>query len=392
MKYLFINGRFPQYSQTFVHDQIKAIKQQDAAEVAVFARSLAPFRFEQSAPECAGGLLYAKPFNLKLLRRIVLGVLMHPIRAIHLAQLRLRKRIHKQTVWLGIQLDWNPDVAVTHFGNNFPVGVQLKKYVFPKMKNVVVFHGHDVSSYVKKNGWANYQRAAKYIDCAVCVNRIWADELRQNTEIRDVRTIYLGTDIDGIPRQRNGDLEVFSILFVGRFVEKKGFDLLYSAVKNVAKKMQKRVRVHCVGDGPQLKVCKERARKEGLAENFIFYGSKQKSFVRQLMAECDLLVAPSRTAQDGDSEGLPVVLMEAMVAGIPIVSTYHSGIPELINDQHSGLLVPESDGEKLQAAIEYAMLHPETMEQMAKVARDHVAVAHDENVQTQAFVDAVRAR
>ncbi|AGA11128.1 colanic acid biosynthesis glycosyltransferase WcaL [Sinorhizobium meliloti] len=390
MKYLFINGRFPQYSQTFVHDQIKAVKYNGDAEVAVFARSLAPFRFEQSAPECAGGLLYAKPYDLKMLSRIVRGVLKHPIRAAYLAQLRLRKKIHLQTVWLGVQLGWEPDVAVTHFGNNLAVGVQLKKYVFPTMKNVVVFHGHDVSSYVQKNGWKTYQDAARYIDCAVCVNRIWADELRCNTEINDVRTIYLGTKIDNVPRRRNGDGDTFSILFVGRFVEKKGFDVLYSAVKSAAAGSGRPIRVHCVGDGPQFKSCKARAKKDGLAENFIFYGSKQKSFVRQLMAECDLLVAPSRTAQDGDSEGLPVVLMEAMVAGIPIVSTFHSGIPELIAHGEGGVLVPQGDTGKLREAIEYAIRNPDMMEHMARAARAHVVVAHDEKIQTRVFVEALR--
>jgi len=390
MHYLFVNGRFPQYSQTFVHDQIKAIKGQ-GARVSVFARSRAPFRFEESVSECADGLLYAKPFDFRMVRRIFLGVLRHPFRAAQLLRLRLQKKIHKQTMWLGMQLNKAPDVAITHFGNNYPVGVQLKRFVFPSMKNIVVFHGHDVSSYVKKNGWKDYRNAALHIDCAVCVNRIWAEQLRENTEIADIRTIYLGTSIHALPRARNGDQSIFSILFVGRYVEKKGFGRLYAAIRNIAGAKGMAVRVHCVGDGPQLSEFKQKAVRDGIGDNFVFYGAKQKSFVRQLMSECDLLVAPSQTAQDGDSEGLPVVLMEAMVAGIPIVSTYHSGIPELITDQVSGLLVPERDVDALFHAIEFAMANPEKMTEMAANAREHVVKAHDEKVQVQAFVDAVGA-
>jgi colanic acid/amylovoran biosynthesis glycosyltransferase len=390
MNYLFINGRFPQYSQTFVHDQIKTIKDEGNNTVEVYARALAPFRFERSAPECAEDLLYGKPMNAKLALRLASGVMRHPIRAARLLSLYRRGKILHSTLMLGLQLKRKPDVSVTHFGNNFENAVELKKYLFKKMKNVVVFHGHDVSSYIKKNGWLNYEAAAPHIDSAICVNEIWAEEIRRNTSMRDVRTIYLGTTVMPLRRVRNGDRDTYSIVFVGRFVEKKGFDVLYQAVKALRVSLRRPFRVHCVGDGPSFKAFRQRAKAEGLHETFIFYGSRQKSFVLQLMRECDLLVAPSKVAEDGDSEGLPVVLMEAMMTGIPVLSTYHSGIPELIADKETGLLVAENDVKELADGISFAANHPDMMEEIATRAYFHVIEAHDEVKQVRKFTAALR--
>lgn len=389
MHFLFINGRFPQYSQTFVHDQIKTVKAQGAKKVSVFARSLGPFRFENSVSECKHELLYGKPKNFKLARRVVLGALRSPLLALRIMRLIRSKKLDQLTGFLALQLTEKPDVAVTHFGSNYEMAVQLKRYIFPQMKNVIVFHGHDISSYIRKNGWDNYKQAAPNIDCAICVNKLWASQLAQNTAIQDIKTIYLGTQIRPLSRRMNGDTSNFSILFVGRFVEKKGFDVLYMAVKNIVADGCRSIRVHCIGDGPDLKSAGERARSEGLSENFVFYGSRQKDFVQQMMNECDVLVAPSRTAQDGDSEGLPVVLFEAMAAGIPIISTYHSGIPEALSNEQTGLLVPESDSDALGTAIQFAIANPQSMTTMAEAARKHVELAHDERTQVRAFVRAI---
>lgn len=390
MNYLFINGRFPQYSQTFVHDQIKAIKLAGATSVTVFARSLTPFRFEQSAPECAEKILFGKPINLKAALRITACAVRHPLRSAKFLNLYRKGKINSSTLFLGLQLSKEPDVSVTHFGNNFEVGTELKRYFFPKMKNVIVFHGHDVSSYVKINGWENYRGAANYIDSAICVNKIWAEEIKKNTSIRDVRTVYLGTGYEPLNRKSNGDKDVFSIVFVGRFVEKKGFETLYQAIKKLRVTLRRPFRVHCVGDGPLYNQFRKRAAAEGLDETFVFYGSKQKSFVLQLMRECDLLVAPSRTAENGDSEGLPVVLMEAMMAGIPVLSTYHSGIPELIEHQKTGLLVAENDVLQLEEGIIFAANNPEVMHEISSKAYAHVQEAHNEATQVQKFTACLR--
>ena len=390
MNFLFINGKFPQYSQTFVHDQIKELKSIEGNRVSVFAKSLTKFRFEDSVEECGKHILYAKPFDTRLARRIFLNFLLHPIRSLKIVYLKaFRKKLQWATLKLALQIQYAPDVAITHFGHNYKTAVELKKYLFPNMKNVLVFHGHDVSSYIVKHGWRGYMDASPYIDHAISVNNIWKKEIRDNTEIKNVSTIYLGTDISNTGRVPNGD-DAYSILFVGRFVEKKGFKMLYEAVKELRLSERRKIRVHCVGDGPGLSHFKKKVAAEGASETFIFYGARQKSFVTKLMSECDLFVLPSKMAANGDCEGLPVVLMEAMAAGTPIISTYHSGIPELISDRETGLLVHENDTVALRSAISFAINNSSEMSAMADNAKVHVSIHHDRAIQNRKFVNGLR--
>jgi colanic acid/amylovoran/stewartan biosynthesis glycosyltransferase WcaL/AmsK/CpsK len=83
-------------------------------------------------------------------------------------------------------------------------------------------------------------------------------------------------------------------------------------------------------------------------------------------------LAPSVTGCDGNQEGIPVVLMEALAQGIPVVTTQHSGIPELVRDGESGFLVTERDADALAEKLTYLVEHPETWSRMGIKGRSHV--------------------
>ena len=87
------------------------------------------------------------------------------------------------------------------------------------------------------------------------------------------------------------------------------------------------------------------------------------------LKEAHVLVVPSITAADGDQEGIPVVLMEAMAMGLPVVATRHSGIPELVRDGASGYLVPEKDIEALYRKLKSMLEHPDHWTGMGKQGR-----------------------
>ena len=90
------------------------------------------------------------------------------------------------------------------------------------------------------------------------------------------------------------------------------------------------------------------------------------------MADSDILLAPSVTSKDGDQEGIPVVLMEAFANGLPVISTYHSGIPELVQDGISGFLVPERDVDALKEKINQLILQSELRSRMGLAGRKYV--------------------
>jgi colanic acid/amylovoran biosynthesis glycosyltransferase len=95
--------------------------------------------------------------------------------------------------------------------------------------------------------------------------------------------------------------------------------------------------------------------------------------VRRLMAESDIFILPSKTASDGDTEGLPVSILEAQATGLPVVATQHSGIPEAVQKGISALLVPEGDVEALSQNIERLIVNPALRQRMGRAGREYAA-------------------
>lgn len=142
----------------------------------------------------------------------------------------------------------------------------------------------------------------------------------------------------------------FKMLMVGEFREKKGHQILLSAVKKLERKD---MCLWLVGEGP-LDV-PAMAREMGLDDQTVFLGMVGKDLLNILYDACDIFVLPSRTAKDGDMEGIPAVLMEAMSRAKPVVSTRHAGIPELVEE----ILVDENDVDGLAEAISRLADDPE---------------------------------
>lgn len=98
-----------------------------------------------------------------------------------------------------------------------------------------------------------------------------------------------------------------------------------------------------IGNGPLKEQLQRLVVKYDLTSNVVFHGVQSQETITSFLNSADLFLLPSMTAVDGDMEGIPVALMEAMAVGTPVVSTYHSGIPELIEHDVSGFLVGEND-------------------------------------------------
>jgi glycosyltransferase involved in cell wall biosynthesis len=143
---------------------------------------------------------------------------------------------------------------------------------------------------------------------------------------------------------REGKVDPASVLFVGRLVEKKGCEVLIRAMHRVQLRIPDVV-LTIVGDGPL------RASLEALAGSLgircRFTGAAPAALVRQLLRQTAVACVPSQTAQNGDSEGLPIIVLEAQSMGVPVVSTFHAGIPEAVVHGQTGLLAAEGDCEAL---------------------------------------------
>ena len=148
----------------------------------------------------------------------------------------------------------------------------------------------------------------------------------------------------------------FGVLFVGRLVERKGVRYLIDAVQRMAP--ERRARLVIIGDGPERKRLEDQVRRAGLEGRVEVRGRVSDRELRQAYADSNVFVLPAIVDTRGDTEGLGVVLLEAMVYRIPVVASDLGGITDIVTHGETGLLVPPADAAALGAALERLAADP----------------------------------
>jgi glycosyltransferase involved in cell wall biosynthesis len=162
-------------------------------------------------------------------------------------------------------------------------------------------------------------------------------------ETRPIELIYHGVDL-GLFRPTAGPRDTAEplIVSVGRMVEKKGFDDLLRACAHLAASKRK-FKCEIYGDGPGRKVLEALRDDLGLADHVTFCGSRTQAQLLAVYQRADVFALTPRLTDDGDRDGVPNVLVEAMACGIPVVSTRIGGIPEVVISGTDGLLAQQRD-------------------------------------------------
>jgi len=157
-----------------------------------------------------------------------------------------------------------------------------------------------------------------------------------------------GLDLEQFPYSDPSDRQPL-VLGVGRFVEKKGFTYLIEACAEIRKRLPG-ARCEIIGVGVLEDALRAQIDRLGLGDSVILPGPQPQGEVRAKLRQASVLAAPCVLAADGDRDGLPTVLLEAMAMGTPVVSTDVTGIPEVLEDGVTGLAVPQRDPSALTAA------------------------------------------
>lgn len=368
MKVAFLLATYPKLSETFIRDQVQRLSEK--LEVRVYA-----FSFEEE-PVVMNSVRYIPGQR----RRLILRYWMQLLRLRNVAReqgLRLSsisKELRRAMALKragGLAELERSDIVVAHYGTIGLVAA-IANIMFDASINFVTFvHGYDVSKTPLQRGFGIYRMMFQEARSIIAVSEYWKTELIRLGCPRDkVQVHHLGTEIPvELPEF---DAECMQIVSVGRLVEKKGTEYLLRALPSVFKRFPD-ASVVIVGNGPLRPQLEELCHTLGISESVTFSGAVSHNGVRQAIQSSRLFVLPSVTSDSGDKEGIPVSIMEAMALGVPVVSTRHSGIPEIVSTESKGTLVPERDVDRLSEAIVQGLSDSEWSQSVRQEAYTYVA-------------------
>lgn len=239
---------------------------------------------------------------------------------------------------------------------------------------IVHFRGRDSSTQTKKRYHKNlqrYQNLVKHGASYFTVCEFLAEELKKLGFPEDkIHVLYGGLDLDLYPYlersfPKEGEIRILS---VARLVEKKGFLTLLKAFQRIQHKYP-RTTLHIIGTGKDEEKIRAFIDKNQLNDRVFLRGPMESYKLSKELRDYHLFCLASEKGEDGDVEGIPNALKEAMASGLPVVSTYHGGIPELIEHKKTGYLVPEKNDQELAQGLEYFLDHPEVWKKYAENAR-----------------------
>jgi colanic acid/amylovoran biosynthesis glycosyltransferase len=399
MRIAFILGDFPKLSETFILNQITGLidrgqdvdiyssKRGDFSVVHEEVKSYGLLKRVHYTPELPNCKL------VRLLKAAYIGSRAFTSNCKGILRSLNVFKYHREAASLRLLYFISPwggrdyDIIQCHFGPTGFDGLRVRELVCRNSRIVVSFHGYDMSSYLRSAPAGTYRRMLESIDCALPVSDYWRDKLISLGCSRDKIVVHrMGVDcqkLTFVPRSLSQGLPI-RMLTVARLVEKKG---LQYAIRAVAQLKDQNIEYFIIGDGPLRDECTGLIKQLGAERTIHLLGSKTQEQVQQLLSTSHLYLSPSVTASDGDQEGIPVSLMEAMASGLPVVSTFHSGIPELVKHETTGYLVPERDVQTLAYRLEYLIRHPEIWPDMGRAGRNHVELHYNVHKLNDRLVD-----
>lgn len=263
--------------------------------------------------------------------------------------------------------------GVEHFHAHFASGPARQA----KLASLLSGTPFSFTAHAKDLFWTGHQhgennKLKKRLRCAAFVvtiseyNRNFITHLGFKVPRRRIVTIYNGLDLgrwrfirpDGLPTNGKGANEAPLILSVGRLVPKKGFNVLVEACRLLR---AEGLGFQCAiaGEGPELDSLRDQVARLGLSDEITLLGAvPQTELAKKLYPRATLLVQPSVIAGDGDQDGIPTVILEALALGVPVVATPVSGIGEAVINEETGLLVPPDDVFALASAIRRVIADP----------------------------------
>ena len=273
----------------------------------------------------------------------------------------LLRRLTERNIRKGLSTieNYKPDLYHFHYGVDTLVFLPFLQRM--RVPNIVSFYGYDCTSFPKRFWGYGRELLRSNIFNNDLVDYITAMSPDMKNDLvalgcppEKIITHYHG--INTRPFQKNrkyNEKSNINLLIVSGLAEKKGHLFLLKAFQKAKSMTSTRINLTIVGSGPmesEIRSHIEENRIEDVSmQPAVNFGSSQHL---DFLSAADIFVHPSITPENGDKEGIPGALVEAMASGLPVISTYHAGIPYLIAHQENGWLVNENDVDALAAAIQ----------------------------------------
>jgi colanic acid/amylovoran biosynthesis glycosyltransferase len=373
---LYVLKRYPRLSETFV---VREISQLEATGATVSIDALLPAESGLQHPEVAS------------VRAAVRYVPRHPrLRSASALCAHLRVGARRPLAWIGCALHarrydtWRRFVqaglvadrvrreGITHVHAHFATAACEVAQAAAAMAGVpftVTAHAKDI---FHTDNSAHLARRVAGAASVVTVSEFNVEHLRQTVPQTPVRFIANGmaaADMHGPARQG-------PVLCVARLVAKKGIDTLLEAFALAAREFTS-MRLEIIGDGELAESLQALAVQLGITDRVRFLGPQSSDAVMDAYRRCSMLVLPCRVTIDGDRDGMPTVILEALARGIPVVSTDMCGINEVVHHGQTGLLVEPDDPHALAVAMGKLWSDSDLAGQLGTAGRDLVLRRHD---------------
>ena len=279
-----------------------------------------------------------------------------------------------------------------HFGEAGISALALKKKL--GLPLITSFYGIDASKLLRIDKLAKpFTKLFNEGDLFLALGNDMRDRLSHaGCPAEKIRIQHLGVDTERIRYKvrfwPNNDRIV--LLYCGRLVAKKGIlDLLqaFAAIANKWPQLELRI----VGNGPLRTQLKKATHTLNLHHRIKILGALPHADTLREMQNAHMFAMPSLTAPNGDMEGTPTVLLEAQASGLPVISTSHADIPEVVRDTKTGFLVPERDIAALSERVDHLMHHPDLWPQIGAQGRKHIETHYNIRTESARLEETYRA-
>ncbi|MBN2535258.1 MAG: glycosyltransferase [Spirochaetales bacterium] len=248
---------------------------------------------------------------------------------------------------------------------------------------VTAFRGNDISGYVTKHGWKAYKILFKESAAFLPICYYFARLLIKNEcQANKIITHRSPINISQFKKRKNKPPEYppVKLICIGRLYPKKGLHLAIQCTAELFSDGLKPT-LEIIGRGPEKERLKGLAAFLGIESIVTFTDSLENSKIPGKLAEADFFLSLNCTGKNGDKEGIPNTIKEAMAVGVPVIAARHSGIPELVIHGQTGFLVPENDYQKAAEIIKTIIHTPdESTAYIIENARRHIETHYDMNI------------